>query len=59
MTRAVQDLPLKGLGVAEECALISFVYRDLEHNPIVITSHWPRLDDTITTVRQSVLPPVA
>lgn len=39
MSRAVQDLPLEGLRVVEERALIAFVNGDLKHNPWLINIH--------------------
>lgn len=33
VSRAVQDLPLEGLGVVEEGTLISFMDSDLKQNP--------------------------
>lgn len=39
MSRAVQDLPLEGLRVVEERALIAFVNGDLKHNRRLIYRH--------------------
>lgn len=33
VSRAVQDIPLEGLGVVEERALVSFMDSDLKRNP--------------------------
>ncbi len=39
VSRAVQDLPVEGLRVVEECTLVSFVDGDLKHNPWLINAH--------------------
>lgn len=39
VSRAVQDLPLEGLRVVEERALIAFVNGDLKHNRRLIYRH--------------------